>query len=84
MSSKLDFLNKESSQNKIAYYISDFQKSTADFKKIKADTIINTYILPVKSTAINNLYVDSCWFNTPTHLINQNENLNVLKYYKLL
>ena len=72
-----DAINSSEIENKAFYIFSDFQKSTADFKKIKADTIINTYILPVKSTAINNLYVDSCWFNTPTHLINQNENLNV-------
>jgi len=72
-----DAINASEIENKSFYLLSDFQKSTSDFKAIKADTLINSYIIPIKTSEISNLYIDSCWFNSPTHLINQNEELNV-------
>jgi hypothetical protein len=72
-----DAINTSEINNKSFYLLSDFQKSTADFKNIKADTLINSYIIPIKASEISNLYVDSCWFNSPTHLLNQNEGLNI-------
>jgi hypothetical protein len=72
-----DAINSSEINNKSFYLFSDFQKSTADFKNIKADTLINSYIIPIKASEISNLYVDSCWFNSPTHLLNQNEGLNI-------
>ena len=70
-------LNSSDIKNKSFYVLSDFQKSTTDIKNIKADTIINTYFAPITATTTNNLFIDSCWFNSPTHLINQNEELTV-------
>lgn len=72
-----DAINSSDIENKSFYMLSDFQKSTADLTKIKADTLINSYIIPIKGTEISNLYIDSCWFNSPTHLLNQNEALNI-------
>ena len=72
-----DAINSSDINNKAFYILSDFQKSTADFKNIKADTLINSYLIPIKANEINNLYIDSCWFDSPTHLINQSEVLNV-------
>ncbi len=72
-----DALNSSEISNKSFYMLSDFQKSTADIDAIKADTLIKTYLVPIKSTQISNLYIDSCWFNAPTHLYNQNEELNI-------
>lgn len=72
-----DIINSSDIKNKSFYIFSDFQKSTSDIKKIKADTIINSYIIPIKANEISNLYIDSCWFNSPTHLFNQNETLNI-------
>tara|TARA_B100000809_G_scaffold263531_1_gene317003 strand:- start:4017 stop:6047 length:2031 start_codon:yes stop_codon:yes gene_type:complete len=72
-----DAINSSDIENKSFYMLSDFQKSTADLTKIKADTLINSYIIPIKATEISNLYIDSCWFNSPTHLLNQNEALNI-------
>ena len=72
-----DVINSSEINNKSFYLLSDFQKSTADFKNIKADTLINSYIVPIKSAEISNLYIDSCWFDSPTHLLNQNEALNI-------
>lgn len=64
-------------KNKSFYILSDFQKSTADFEKLKKDTLIDTYLIPVNSTETNNLYIDTCWFSSPTHMFNQNEELTV-------
>jgi hypothetical protein len=72
-----DAINSSDIKNKSFYVLSDFQKSTADLKNIKADTLIETYLAPIKSSTINNLYVDTCWFNSPTHLINQQEELSI-------
>jgi len=72
-----DAINSSDIENKSFYIFSDFQKSTADLTQINADTIINSYLIPIKATEINNLYIDSCWFNSPTHLLNQNEELNI-------
>ncbi|PCJ26524.1 MAG: hypothetical protein COA97_05440 [Flavobacteriales bacterium] len=72
-----DAINSAEIENKSFYLLSDFQKSTADFKEIKPDTLINSYIIPVKASDISNLYIDSCWFNSPSHLLNQSEELNI-------
>ena len=70
-------LNSSDIKNKSFYVLSDFQKSTIDIANIKPDTIINTFFAPITSNETNNLYIDSCWFSSPTHLINQNEELTV-------
>lgn len=70
-------INSAEIENKSFYILSDFQKSTADFNNLKADTLINSFLVPIKATTVNNLYIDSCWFNSPTHLLNQTEELSV-------
>lgn len=72
-------LNSNSSEktNKSIVVLSDFQKTTNDFAKIKNDTLIHAFLLPIVSTKKNNLYVDSCWFENPTHLLLQQEKLMV-------
>ena len=72
-----DAINASETNNKSFYIFSDFQKSTTDFKAINSDSLISSYLIPIKASEISNLFVDSCWFNSPTHLINQNETLNI-------
>lgn len=72
-----DAINASEIKNKSFYTISDFQKTTSDFQSIKADSTITSYLISVISNESNNLYIDSCWFSSPTHLINQNEELSV-------
>ncbi len=72
-----DAINSSEIENKSFYMLSDFQKSTTDLKKIGPDTLINTYLVPLKAIEIYNLYIDSCWFSSPTHILFQNEELNV-------
>ena len=63
--------------NKSLYVISDFQKNSNDFGNVKADTISNYNFVPVPVNNLSNLYIDSCWFEAPTHHFNQIEQLNV-------
>ncbi|MCO6501234.1 MAG: BatA domain-containing protein [Vicingus serpentipes] len=70
-------LNNAQSANKNFYLLSDFQATISDFEKITVDTSINTYLTPITTSKTSNLYIDSCWFSSPTHLLFQQETLAV-------
>jgi hypothetical protein len=70
-------LAKAETKNKKSFIISDFQKSISDFEKVKEDTSIKAILLPVPANQQSNLYIDSCWFDSPVHQLNQPEKLNV-------
>lgn len=72
-----DILSKAETKNKKAFLVSDFQQSVTDIEKIKDDSSIKTTLLPVTANQENNLFVDSCWFDSPVYQLNQAENLNV-------
>ena len=59
------------------FIISDFQKNISDFENIKTDSnqIIN--LIPLASNKINNIYIDSIWFDSPERRFNKVETLNV-------
>lgn len=59
------------------YYLSDFQKSSTDLSNVLPDTSMDYYLMPFENTNYNNLYIDSCWFETPEHKLLQTENLNI-------
>jgi len=63
--------------DKIIYFISDFQKNSMDIENIKPDTSIISYFLPFKVEKTNNLLIDSCWFDIPIRKIGQQEKLFV-------
>jgi Aerotolerance regulator N-terminal/CARDB len=47
-------------------WFSDFQKSTAgDLTKLKVDSTSRLFIVPVQAKALQNVFVDSVWLNTP-------------------
>jgi len=73
-----DVLNSNEIENKSFYVLSDFQQTVADFKNIDSDTLIKTFFTPIKANQPNNLYIDSCWFDSPTHLLYQQEKLTVI------
>ncbi len=60
-----DFLSSEASAGKKIYLISDAQKSSFDLDALKPDTAMLTNILPLTSNRVNNLYIDTCWFEDP-------------------
>jgi len=61
-----DLLKNETSSRRSSYIVSDFQKSSYSTIDILPDSAISTYLVPVKSSAIANVYIDTCWFVQPT------------------
>jgi len=65
------------SKDKISYLISDYQKTTNDFKQIKPDSNITTYLIPINSGKNSNAFIDSCWFESPAFRLNQEIKITV-------
>ncbi|PCH94720.1 MAG: hypothetical protein COB85_05310 [Bacteroidetes bacterium] len=72
-----DIFRDSESEGKKSFIISDFQKSNLNFGKIESDTNISTTLMPVTPQAQNNIYIDSCWFESPIRQIDRPENLIV-------
>ncbi|MBL7937535.1 MAG: BatA and WFA domain-containing protein [Bacteroidia bacterium] len=60
-----DFLQNSSSKNKRIFLLSDFQKNTSIFNKTDVDTSIVVSCIPIASSEVSNVYIDSVWFETP-------------------
>jgi len=61
-----DLLEKEVSAHRSSYIISDFQKSAFSNPDFQQDSSINTYLVPLKSSVVANVFIDTCWFAQPT------------------
>jgi len=66
MSRQNDLLKSEPVARRTAYLLSDFQKSTYSVTPLNQDSATMTYLVPLKSQAVANVYIDSCWFAQPT------------------
>lgn len=53
-------LENQNGNNKICYFVSDFQKSCLDEENFKQDLIENVFV-GVERDGINNIFVDSLW-----------------------
>ncbi|MEN8958392.1 MAG: BatA domain-containing protein [Flavobacteriales bacterium] len=73
---QIDFLNKEPSANKLGYYISDFQKSTADLDNLTQDSTLNTSFVHLSPELTGNVFIDSIWFDSPIRAVKKKENLS--------
>src|SRR5690606_32945911 len=60
-----EFLESSASDGKKIYILSDAQKTTFDLQNVKEDTLVRTILIPLAANKINNVYVDSCWFESP-------------------
>lgn len=60
-----DFLQNSSSKNKRIFLLSDFQKNAVLFNKSDIDTSIIGSCIPIASSEVSNVYIDSVWFETP-------------------
>lgn len=60
-----EFLNGASFPNKKIYAVSDCQKSTFDLEFVKNDTSVKIILVPLAANKVNNIYIDSCWFENP-------------------
>jgi hypothetical protein len=60
-----EFLQSSSLAKKKIYAFSDAQKSTFVFSESKSDTSVKTVIVPITANQVSNIYIDSCWFESP-------------------
>lgn len=57
--------------NKYSYIISDFQKSTNNLENLEESDGIKTVLIPLEAETRSNISIDSCWFSSPIHQINE-------------
>jgi hypothetical protein len=69
-----DALGRENSPNQVAYLLSDFQKNMGD---LNIDSSVSYNLVPFAADAQQNIYIDTCWFNGPVQLLNQESQLIV-------
>ncbi|MBK7183890.1 MAG: VWA domain-containing protein [Bacteroidetes bacterium] len=68
-----DVLQQSGIKNKQLFVLSDFQKSVSDVQLIKNDTSISVKLIPLLANEKSNVYIDTCWFETPVRQLNQLE-----------
>lgn len=76
-SRQMDVLQQRGNKNKISFIFSDFQKSVVNIDQIKNDTSILFHLVPLEATEKSNVFIDTCWFETPVRQYNQIEKLHV-------
>lgn len=59
------------------YFITDLQKTSFNPKRVLSDTNINLFLVPISNQNVENLYIDSVWFENPFHIINSPDSINV-------
>lgn len=67
-------LQEVNGEKKMAYFLSDFQKSQG---VLKNDPAFDIYIIPFNNEKKQNVYIDTCWFEEPLHQLNQTGQLFV-------
>jgi len=73
-----DIFSTINSKKKLSYIISDFPVLTTDILNLKADSNIETNLTQLIAKGTNNIFIDSCWFDTPIKQIKEPIELNVL------
>lgn len=77
ISRQKDVLEESGSKTKLAYILSDFQKSIVNLPQLKNDTTLDLNFIPLTAAIKNNIYIDTCWYDTPVRQLGQTEKLHV-------
>ncbi len=72
-----EFLGNENKASQFIYELSDVQKSSFNIADLKNDSINRITIVPMEANETNNLYIDSCWFESPIQQKGFLQKLNV-------
>ena len=72
-----DFLRSSKASDLRQFIISDFQRSVSDLNNVSADTLIASTLIPVAANSNDNVYIDTCWFETPVQQKGMLQKLNV-------
>lgn len=65
---QMDFLHQSVAQEKAAYLISDFQRSTSDFAALAQDSLVRATLVPLAASTVGNIYIDSLALSAPVFL----------------
>lgn len=68
---QLDLQKLEPGSVKSSYVLSDFQTHFLEDDVEDQDSLMLTYFIPVQAENTDNLYIDSCWFESPVQQLNQ-------------
>ena len=71
-------MNRQSSESKFLYLISDYQASTSNFGNLQLNKELATYIVPLKANKISNVYVDTLWLNSPDPKFGQQASIHAV------
>ncbi|MFO0357501.1 MAG: BatA domain-containing protein [Sphingobacteriaceae bacterium] len=72
-----DFLSKEDPENTFLYAITDAQRSSFNLSDIKNDSTSRLTIIPIEANETNNVFIDSCWFDSPVQQKGFVQKLNI-------
>ncbi|MBU2651264.1 MAG: BatA domain-containing protein [Bacteroidetes bacterium] len=72
-----EILKSSGSGNLNAFLVSDFQLGMLETKTLAPDSNINVFVVPLFAKKSQNVYIDSCWFESPALQVNQPLNLMV-------
>jgi hypothetical protein len=68
-------LNESDNENKMVYFVSDFQTNISDLDL--SDTTFEYNLLPLQAVIEQNVSLDSAWFEAPVQMLNQANKLLV-------
>ncbi len=60
-----EFLRSSNLADQKVYALSDAQETTFNLNEIQNDTTVKVTLVPLKANEVNNIYIDTCWFETP-------------------
>ncbi|MGZ3931803.1 MAG: BatA domain-containing protein, partial [Bacteroidia bacterium] len=72
-----DFLKSSGAPDLRQFIISDVQRSTFDVKNLTNDTLVASTFIPLFANNNNNMFIDSCWFDSPVQQKGMIQKLNV-------
>ena len=71
-----EFLRQYNAGIKQIFLFSDLQKSSFNIGQSKIDTAFKVFVVPVIPNLQNNIYLDSCWFESPLQQQGFNQQLH--------
>jgi hypothetical protein len=60
-----EFLRSSPLKNRRIYAFTDAQRSAFNLSDLRPDTAVSIGLVPLAGNRINNVYIDSCWFESP-------------------
>lgn len=72
-----EFLGTANKRSQFIYALTDAQKSSFNIEEIKNDSTDQVTIVPIEANETNNIYIDTCWFESPIQQKGFLQKLNV-------